>query len=485
MVEAMATTVIDLDRQVQSLQQSILIRLLILGFLLTPTVVAAADFEPAIRLGVTYTDNIGLTTTNEASEIVYRAVPSFRYSNERARVSTSVDYRLEAFYYNDRGESKVWHQFDGDVEAALIPENLFLDFGASRYQSIRDPNARIPEGNLPISTNRVNRDEYYIGPRIQFALGRSVTMQGDYRISWVKYDEADIDNIDQNESANFVMENYRRGTGFTWAARYLWRKTEYDDREPWEYQMATGELGFWASQNLRVFVAGGKESAWDMPTDPGLEDSLWMAGFAQQIGTSFSAEFAAGERSFGSSWRGKLEYEFKNGSTSLQYTETATTEGRQAFNPGEFKVPDSPNNYLARPGSGQRFIFKRFQWNLKFNLRRSEISLMVFDGQQTDRTEADGAPLPDQNSRGVSARVTRPLGARTELSLRGSWTERETQVDDTSELIRASVVASYRLGPRTQLSLAYAYAEENDDRVGASTRDYVANTVSLFLNRSF
>jgi uncharacterized protein (PEP-CTERM system associated) len=215
-----------------------------------------------------------------------------------------VDYRLQAFYYDDLGESEVWHQFDGDIDAALIPENLFLNVGATRYQSIIDPDASIPQGNLPFSSNRANRDEAFVAPRFEFALGRSVTMQGDYRISWIKYDEANIDNIDQQEAANFSIENYRRGRGITWAARYRWRKTEYDNFDPWEYQLAIGELGYWVGNNTRVFVAGGKESAWDMPLDPGLEDSLWEAGFAQQIGTTLSAEFAAGERSFGSSLRG-------------------------------------------------------------------------------------------------------------------------------------------------------------------------------------
>ncbi len=110
---------------------------------------------------------------------------------------------------------------------------------------------------------------------------------------------------------------------------------------------------------------------------------------------------------------------------------------------------------------------------------------MVFDEQRTDRTEADGAPLSDLEQRGVSASVARQLGARTELLLRGSWAEIETEVDDTRDLVRATVAVNYSLGPRTQLSLTYAYAEESDDREDASTRDYVANTVSLFLSRSF
>jgi hypothetical protein len=481
----MAKKIIDRIRQFQSLRQTLSIRLVILVVLMTQAAAAAAQFEPAIGVGIAYTDNIALTTTNDMSETIYRLIPSLKYTNERARVSTSIDYVLDGYYYSDFGDSEVYHQFDGDIEAALIPDNLFLHVGATRYQSIIDPDGRIPAGNLPFSTNRVDRDEAFIAPRIEYALSPSITMEGDYRLSWVRYDETSIDNIDRQHRANFTIENYKRGTGITWAAKYHWRKTEYEMFDPWEHQMAIGELGFWVGNNTRVFAAGGKESAWDMPLDPGLEDSLWEAGFARQIGTSLSAEFAAGERTFGSSLRGDLNWEFKNGNTILQYSETPTTEGQNAFNPGSFRVPDDPYDYLTRPGSAQRFIRKQFQWNLNFKLRRSDISLMVFDGQRTDRAEADGTLLPDEDQRGATVSFTQRLGARTELGLRGSWVEREVDVDDSSDLIRASVVANYRLGARSQLSLTYAYAEQSDDRVDASTRDYVANTISLFLNWSF
>ena len=50
MVEAMATMEIDFERRVQPFWQAILNRLAILGLLLTPTIVTAADFEPRIAV---------------------------------------------------------------------------------------------------------------------------------------------------------------------------------------------------------------------------------------------------------------------------------------------------------------------------------------------------------------------------------------------------------------------------------------------------
>lgn len=446
---------------------------------------AAVDIEGAVEVGLTYTDNISLADVNKDNELVYRIAPSFQFSQESARISALVNYRMDGFYYSDLGESSVNHQFDGNIEAALIPENVFLDIGASRYQSIVNPDAQIPPGILQITANRVDRDEYYIGPRFQFELGRSVTMQGAYRLGWVKFNLPEIDNLDQLSTGSFTIDNYRRNTGLTWAARYRWRRVEYDIFDPWEFQQASGELGFWAGKNLRVFASGGKESAWDMPLDPGLEDTFWELGFAKQVGTSFSTEFAAGERTFGSSWRGNLTYEFRNGTTSLEYAEMPTTGGQNSFNPGSFRSPNVPNDTLVRPGRAQRYVRKRFQWILSYNLRYTNINLTVFDGEQSNRTEADGVPLPNVAQRGVIVNTTWQMGAKTDFSIGGSLYERQASLNSSTDLIRVFVATGYELGPRTRLSLRYVYAEQKDGRAIGATRNYVANSVTLLVSRIF
>src|SRR5690606_32862729 len=113
-------------------------------------------------------------------------------------------------------------------------------------------------------------------------LGRSVVVQGDYRHSWVGYadDEQGLDTpSNQQADANLSVDNYRQGSGLTWALRYNWQQLEYDDDRffPWKYQLAVAELGFWVSGNTRLFASGGLESAWDEPLDPALEDELWEA----------------------------------------------------------------------------------------------------------------------------------------------------------------------------------------------------------------
>ena len=449
-------------------------------------IASAAEFDPVVTIGITHSDNIFLESENEDSESIYRIEPGFSFTQEAPRVSIDVEYLLQAFRYHDIGDNEVFHLYDASIRAALVPEHFFLEVGANRSQSIVDPDQGIPLGNLPISSNRQNQDGYYAEPSFQYAFGRTVTATGEYRHTWVEYEESDF-AANQQGLADFSIDNYRNGRGLTWALRYNWERTDYETEIPWEYQRATAELGFWITDATRVFAAGGQESAWDMPLDPKLEDELWEAGFSQNIGEKLVAEFAVGERSFGSSWRGNVDLEFRRGRTTLSYTEEPTSEGRIRLPQDTFddpiEGPGIPDDFLNAPGT-ERFLAKRLQWSMELEFRRSGVVFALFDEDRTERTEADGTLLPDESHRGGSLSATYTVGVRTDFEIGGSWAKREFEDGNADELLQALFRANYHLGNRTTLTLEYEYSEEVGESV-AAVQDYVVNTVSLLLTRTF
>lgn len=199
-----------------------------------------------------------------------------------------------------------------------------------------------------------------------------------------------------------------------------------------------------------------------------------------------SAEFAAGERSFGTSWRGNLEYAFSRGTTSLSYAESPTTTGfNQSGGRRNFIDPDNLDEFLDVPGAAERYLAKRFDWDLRVNLRRTTFSLAVFDEDRSGRIQADGTPLADQAQRGGSVSLTWQAGARTEFVVAGSIVRRDAGSAGDSDYRMAGLGANYRLGQRTQLSLDYAYTEQQPDESGLSFADYKSNVISLFLEATF
>lgn len=448
---------------------------------------AAAEFEAQVLVGATHSDNVTLAEDSEQSELVYRVEPSFDMSYETSWLTADAHYFLQAFRYRDLEETEVFQAYDASVRAALVPDTLFLEVGGNRTQSILDPERGIPQGNLAISSNRVDRDEYYAAPSFQLGLGQTVRTTGEYRYSWVEYGDTDqaLDEPGHElAEGTFSIDNYRQNSGLAWALRYQWARTEYDNAlTPWEHQEAVAELGFWIGGGTRLFAAGGLESAWDMPLDPALEDELWEVGISQKVGDSFTAEFAAGERSFGASVRGMLDYRFRRGRTSLSYTETPTTEGNNRFRRSTTDEPNLPDDLLVRVGSAERFIAKRLEWATNWQRQRTDFAIVLFNVERTDRSSPDGTPLGDESQVGAMVYTAFRIGPRTELTLRGSWSERELRSDDTSELKRGTAGIRYRIGPRTSVSLEYDYAADESESP-TFTGGYVANYVSLFFTRT-
>ena len=455
-----------------------------------PATAEGLDITGTIRAGIANSDNIFLLPPpDEVEETTYIISPQLNLDYSNQRIVSLVRYQYDWFKYSDLDTTNEFHRYDARLDSTLIEDALFLDLGASRSQSVVDPDAVVPPGGLPISNNLADRDEYFANPRLDKTFGQAVSMLLDYRYADIRYRGRDSESATQiqnntNQSANFQLENYARGQGLTWALAYEWRETEYDLSLPWEYRRANAELGVWAGSNMRIFASGGKESAWDDPVDRSLQDEFWETGFAYQNGERASAEFAAGERSFGSSWRGRLDWNFRRGNLQLSYAETPTTYGVNSFSRGNLIDPEEPNDYLAFPGRSERFISERGQVSLRLDFRRTSFTVRAFDETRTGRFTDDGTQLEDESQRGVSAAMEWQPGSRTEIAALGSLSNRENESGDNVDFITGIISASYSVGSSVGITIAYQYAKQEPEE-GSIGNDYVSNIVSFYVTYSF
>ena len=456
------------------------------GLLLFGSVASAQglEFEGRITVGASDTDNLFLVAApDETDETIFRISPSLSLDYENQRMDAVLRYQFDWYKYADLDQTRRFHRYDAGLTGEIVDETLFLEIGANRSQSVVNTNSVIPPDNLPISGNLTDRDEYFVNPRFEKTFGGAVTTRADYRYAKVRFDD-ELLQENTNERANFEIENYQNGQGFTWAARYEWRETQYDLSLPWEYRQASAELGFWASGSTRLFASGGKESAWDDPIDRSLQDEFWEAGFAYSNGERMSAEFAAGERSFGSSWRGDLDFSFQRGVLAFSYAETPTTVGTVRYSGGNLLNPEEPDDLLTQPGSAERYISKRGQVSMSLNFRRTGLGLIFFNEERVGRHRADGTPLGDQTQDGMSASFAWQAGARTEFTARGSISTFGAQTAGETEIFRANVDANYRVGSSVILTLGYRYSEQNPSDSVAG-REYEARVVSLSVSYRF
>ena len=451
---------------------------------------AEGQIGGAISAGIARTDNLALSTSNEEAETVYQVMPSFSLQQESTRIASQLAYQMDAFRYESLGEQQIYNRFDGRTTIALDPDNFFFDLGANRSQAIRDPRIAIPRGNLPISGNRIDRDEAYAGPWFQYPIGRNVVASGSYRRSWTRYDDAALDSVDfttrdaDSDALSFSVNNYRRERGFSWAIRYNSAETDYHIVPSWKHQEAAVEFGAWAGQGWRLFVSGGKESPWEEPFESSLEDTMWEAGLNKTAGERFSLELAAGERSFGHTKRARLDVMVRRGRVSFGYVEEPTTQDRNPFVRGGLFDPFLPDDFLAEAGRAQAFISKRMELDASFELRRTQIGLAFINEQRERRILLDETRLPDIDQSGASVRVSRQLGARTDLRLAASRYRRQFELGNEVDLTEVMLGASYSVGPRSEVTLDFTRSED-EPRDEAVVGGYTANTLSFLFTRTF
>ncbi len=449
-------------------------------YFLSSTVAVGAEVEAGIVAGVSYTDNVFLDTSpGEVDDLIYQASPYVSVVHETPNLDVNIDYAFDWYRYSDLSESSRYHRGEISLTGKAWGDSLLTEIGASRSQALSNPDDVIPVGRLPFSGNLTDADEWWFNPSLNRELGRNTSLQADYRYSRLQFSDSGIQDV-ASQAGTFGLDNYRSAQGLAWALKYNWRRAEFDVTDPWEFQQALAELGYWINSSTRIFVGGGQESSWDNPFDPKLEETIWEAGFAHRQGENLTLEIAAGERSFGSSWRGDLEYTFRRGRTSVSYSEVPTTTGfadlRMLRNPFD---PDGLNDFLNRPGEADRYVSNRFQWDLGLDFRRTGLNLAVFDEERTDRTSAAGTTVDDQSQRGVRLSLNWQVGVRTDVSVDGARVEQERGADRKSRLNSAGLTANYQLGQRTDVSLRYSFTEQRPRGPEPLGRKYTANVVSL------
>jgi hypothetical protein len=396
---------------------------------------------------------------------------------------------MEAFRYVQRSEHEIFNQFDAQTQTAIVPDRFFFDLGGARSQVSVDPQRQTPINNYVINGNNVDQDELYAGPSFTVPTGGNSVLSGELRRSKFRFENPVAGGLDDYDydTARVGADNYRKRMGATWAARYSAERADYKLAGiPYEHRQATLELGFWANDVFRLFVNGGKETPWDDPLVTSLEDSFWEAGFARSS-DQFRAEFAFGERTFGSSRRGDLAYTFDRGSTTFTYSETPATTSAERFRFGGLLDPTEDLNYfnyLYRPGALERYILNRAQWDFDLDLTRFAFAVDLFDEVRTDRTDLLGTELPDQLQKGGNVSATWKVGPKLSVVVSAQTVDREFTDTLASDLSVRAVTGNYVLGSRTRLTFQLQRFEEGAPEEFGGT-SYEANVLTATVARTF
>ena len=448
----------------------------------TATLAAPWDFGAIIDVGLIHSDNIRLNADGEENgDTAGLLRPTFSLTTESDRLTADLRYRPEAFFYFDNSDANtVFHTLDSTLTTAFVRDALFLDLNAVNYQTVVLPEERVPTSNLPITGNRADSMVLEARPYWQQNLGfANVLADISYRDTSYSVDEPLLNGFirdNQVKSGRFNLNNHELQEGLAWGIDYNYRRVEYDDAVPWDYQQASANLGYWINGTLRIFGSGGKESSFQNFFDPALEDSFWEGGIQYRPNTRLDFEIAVGDRSFGESYRANITYQLRRGQTSLTYTEAPSTRADVGGGRRPLVFTDILDNFLDRPEATDNFVRRRGQWMTTMQLNKSNWSLRLYSEERDLRTTEDGDPLDSERHYGGAFRWDWELGSRSTLGIEADAAKRDTGVAE-GNLRRFAANYTYTFSEK--LSVVASLRRTEEDGVGGAGRDYVENQAQL------
>lgn len=447
----------------------------------TPATSLADPWEGGayIEVGVIHSDNIYLSATDPEEDFLLMLAPGLRYTKDSERFNGTIDYRMEAFRYQDLADSSdISHLLNAELTTTLLRDKFYLDTNANAGQAIVSADAPIVLTNVPITGNRADYFDFTVQPRWEQRIG-SVDLEA--RSAYTNYNfdtEDEIGEADYQIESNFELDNEHLQRGIVWDLRYEHTRATFEGALPYEYQRADFTLGLWVNSALQIFGLYGHETPIDEFLDPSMDSEVWEAGFLYVPSERMRIELAAGERGFGDSYRADINIAGQRSELSLTYDEGPAT--RASIVAGGSVVDYGPTEGLFDPlGTGDRFLQKLGAFVFTRQMPKSQFQIQLLSDRRENVLTATGTSRADEQYDSAIATYEWDVSARVAIELGAEYLKFEDEVRD-GDLKRGRFSVTYGLGARTALTFAIDHIVNND-----ISFPYVATQVSLVLRRDF
>lgn len=455
----------------------------------------AADeksFQPYIGLDLTWVDNLNLAGPGDGpkqEEYIGQVTPGLRLKKDTQRLKTYLDYRMQALFYEENDDlNEVRHNGSLSLDLTAVENWLSVKADGAYFQSLVDPNRPANINNMFAVGNQADTATGRITPTLRHRFG-SADFLASYSVGFVDY-------RDDSDSANVLLDDSRNEEGIaqlsgadpealvTWLGSYDYQHVEYDLSLPFEYERAYGELGLRVGPGLRLIGRGGEESdPFDLPSDGGLDESFWAAGFDWRRGANFQLRVLGGERFFGNSWEALLRAKGRVLDLELNYEETPTTQ-TQRISMTDIQPPDPalpvqpvpPDAASFGRSTSDTYLLKRAHMSLAAVGRLTRIGV---DVTTEEREYVLLGGIQDQFD---SARVfvSRRFGQYTSGEISAGLVDSELREGGDYRDVVYDLRLARQIGQRTSVSLTGHRLSRSGD-----IDEYDANWVSVGLLMSF
>ncbi|MFM9435269.1 uncharacterized protein (PEP-CTERM system associated) [Janthinobacterium sp. CG_23.3] len=290
--------------------------------LAAPPRAGAADWSvvPALRLSEGYTDNVLLAPAPQAKDdFITEISPSVVVRGRSQRLRVDLAYRLQQLFYTRRGD-RTEHQLQGDANAELLEDWLFLDLRASVGQNRLSAFGPQPLNNVAADTNqstvRAGRVSPYLRHQVR-GVGSAELRYAHERVG----NGSELLTVATDELLLDLVGDTGAG-GLGWEAHLDRRETSARQRETVRMDKATLSLRYHLSSRVGLFASAGHEDAGYRPAGGAASSGgFWLLGASWYPSARSSVALSGGKRFFGNTYALDLNHRSRHTSWSLGYHE--------------------------------------------------------------------------------------------------------------------------------------------------------------------
>ncbi|MBN4079044.1 TIGR03016 family PEP-CTERM system-associated outer membrane protein [Beggiatoa alba] len=472
-------------------------------FLLQVTTAYSGDWliEPTVTLGETYTDNVTLSASGaEQEEYITEITPGISLTRKGRRLELALSYQLQKLLYSeDRSRNAINHKLLANANGALAKKHYFFDSRASIGQRNIASGVRGNIDNLS-AVNRAEVKTIRLSPYYQNDFGGAVEALARYTLNVAQFDTGATDTESHKTELN--LSSGREFARTSWRFRYNNVKIIKETANNTDYESYFGELGYKLNRRFTALMQGGiEENNLGQARGSRFKNGdYWAVGLGWRPNTKFRLDMLYGEKlkSIDANWNPTPQTSFQlgwskrgvglntgsvwNGSFSLRtrrtqwrtnYSEITTTiqqlvaEVDDSLGSGQQGINSNDSFGL----SNEIFIRKRGQVFLTYKLKRSTISISVYN-EQREFQQSDA----EEVARGGRASLNWKLSPRSSLIISTREREHSFSFGRKDKLFDFSVGMNRKIGNRSKLSLKYRYLSQQSSD---ASRDYDENRITL------
>ncbi len=456
-----------------------------------PTIAPAGEWRlsDTVSADLTYVDRDG---RNESSGAVLQLTPRLRLNGRGGRSQADIDYSLTASIGGGSTDPEsLSHNLRGTGRVEVIDNMFFLGANASA----RLVGTSATSGTVDSINARSDGTQSYsfeITPEFRHHLNRYADIVSRNSVNYVTYggNNRRSDDDSREVRTNIGVRSGRYFSRFNWNVDATRSETSFEDRDDERSNLSAG-VGYRVDSHWRVRGTVGYEDNDVQTARDDTDGATWDAGVDWTPNPRTSVAVTYGERYLGNVFSGNASHRTRRTRLSLDFTRDVTNRrSSQLLDSFFFLVDANTGNPIIDPNTGdpilvnipeleqidEDFLNTQVRGAVTVTGRRTTATLTATVSQR-DYEVTD----QDEDSLGLSLRLSRQLGGGYRASVNSRYTTTDGARDGDSDSYDVSMSLSKQLSPRTRASVNVLHREQDE----SAGDDYTENRIGVSLISSF